>query len=208
MTKLKIANDYGNVVIADGVPPRYRHIRGKMLGKSMEAAGIPYAAAVVDFKWHKRYGGKPVISGIVVRLSDYEKALGICTEVLAKREANAEKLLKAVQKRQKKKDEEEKAYQAQVAGMLLERFPNMPEADAEHCARIATGKGNVLSPEVLHGDYPPTNPCHAAVVAYVRHNHTMYDYLLMHGMDRDEARMEIDDKITKVIEQWKEKKCS
>ena len=47
-----------------------------------------------------------------------------------------------------------------------------------------------------------------AVQAYARHRHADYDVLLMGGRDRTDARFEVQDSLTEVLDRWRETSAS
>lgn len=81
-------NEYGHVVIVNGVPGGLVHVDQPRLGPTCKKLGIAYAKAVVDWSefrsrgHHKRY---PVFSGVVIEKSDHPKLM----EALAKKAEKA-----------------------------------------------------------------------------------------------------------------------
>ena len=57
---------------------------------------------------------------------------------------------------------------------------------------IRSAAGRVLDPEAVE----------LAVAAAARHEDTRYDELLMRGVDRAQARIEVGDQVARVLERW------
>jgi len=72
-------------------------------------------------------------------------------------------------------------------------------AIAAHTSRRGSGRvgrtaaGRALEPEALN----------AAVIAAIRHRHTRYDQLLMHGYSRRDARDAVYDAVNHLLERWR-----
>ncbi len=88
---------------------------------------------------------------------------------------------------------------------IRDRYPGCPAEEAHriasHTALCGSGRigrsaaGRALDPEAVD----------LAVVAWVRHQHTAYDTLLMQGSDRLSAREMIRPEILRVLSQWSER---
>jgi hypothetical protein len=89
-----------------------------------------------------------------------------------------------------------------LTAAILQQFPGCPAQEAaaiaEHTAlrgsgRIGrTARGQTLSPDAIS----------LAVAAWVRHQHTDYDRLLMRGIERLDARASIADDVRQVLAKW------
>ena len=91
---------------------------------------------------------------------------------------------------------------AALAQVILERFPQCPRDEARriaaHTGRRSSGRigrsaaGRALDPRAVD----------LAVMAHVRHEHTNYDELLMHGTHRLDARTLVRDQLDHVLAKW------
>jgi hypothetical protein len=88
---------------------------------------------------------------------------------------------------------------------IRDRYPGCPPEEAHriagHTALRGSGRigrsaaGRALEPEAID----------LAVVAWIRHQHTAYDTLLMQGTDRPSAREMIRPEVLRVVSQWSER---
>jgi hypothetical protein len=88
---------------------------------------------------------------------------------------------------------------AQEVIRLYPRCPNLRAAEiAKHACQKYSGRvgrsamAKALDPEAIR----------LAVTAHVRHTETRYDELLMRGYDRQEARMEVLDRVQVILDRW------
>jgi hypothetical protein len=148
-------------------------------------------AAVVRFsRTRKRYERQ----GILAELDAIYKAEQECLEDSGER---ASARVRAAARRR----EDDRRLTIQMAKKITVLFPGCPtpEAIAEHTARRGSGRvGRTEAGRNLRED-----ALTAAVVAAIRHQHTGYDELLARGVDRETARRKVQDKIDKVLEQWR-----
>jgi hypothetical protein len=96
-------------------------------------------------------------------------------------------------------------YRNEFATHVLARYPNCPRdealAIAEHACLKYSGRigrsaaAKAFDPEAID----------LAVKAHVRHLHTRYDSLLARGLDRQDARFEINPDIDTVLGRWRKK---
>jgi hypothetical protein len=152
------------------------------------------------------------LSAVVVRFSRsrrrYERQ-GVLVEEDALERAEAECLADAeARARRRERDEQRRAeqdleLQAGMAREIVALFPGCPteraRSIADHAAVRGSGRvgrsagGRALRPEAIE----------LAVAAAVRHEDTRYDALLMGGVERAEARAEVRDEVTSVLEDWR-----
>ena len=91
---------------------------------------------------------------------------------------------------------------ASFARRVRELYPRTP-ADLEmeiarHACRKYSGRvGRSASAKMLDA-----SAVKLAVIAHIRHTETKYDILLSKGMERHEARSQIQGKVEDVIESW------
>lgn len=89
-----------------------------------------------------------------------------------------------------------------MAQRILGLYPACPpeEADRIACHTAVRSSGRVGRSAAARNLEP--GPLAMAVKAWVRHNHTEYDDLLMRGMERTDARRQVEDRISMVLATW------
>ena len=149
-------------------------------------------ATVVRFS---RSRGRYERQGILVESAAIEKAEAECTldaDDRAQARARAAKL-------RARQDEE---LVEQMTGRIRTLFPRCTPREARAIAThtAARGSGRVGRSEA--GRKLEERALFAAVAAAVRHNHTNYDELLASGMDRENARRRVGDKVQDTLARW------
>jgi hypothetical protein len=151
------------------------------------------SAVVVRFsRARKRYERQ----GVLVEEAALERAAEECFADAGKRLADREKAsLRRV--------EQDRDLAVRTTESILALYPGCPPAEAQaiavHTTRRGSGRvgrsaaGRALEPEALN----------AAVVAAIRHRHTRYDQLLMHGYSRRDAQEAVYDAINQLLERWR-----
>jgi hypothetical protein len=162
-------------------------IKGKRLQVTARAAGIDFKES---YYWKNSRFPKRVVAGILVSKKDEKSMLRAIAARDSKRKTAAQKTAARLAKQEK----ETQLFKAEI----LVEFCSMPDADAEECARYASAIGSARVGRSLTAE----NPARSAVVAYVRHNMTEYDSLLVSGVDREEARRIVAPKIRETLERW------
>lgn len=83
---------------------------------------------------------------------------------------------------------------------ILESFPQIPSSEVNGVLvkALEKGKGKVGRTSTLD----IASKAILAVRAYIRHQHTDYEMLLRGGMDRDEARKEVEAKVRETVKAW------
>jgi hypothetical protein len=151
------------------------------------------SAVVVRFsRARKRYERQ----GVLVEEAALERAREECDADATQRLANREK----ASLRRVKQDRD---LAVSMTESILALYPGCPPAEARaiavHTSRRGSGRvgrteaGRTLEPEALN----------AAVIAAIRHRHTRYDQMLMHGYSRRDARDAVYDAINDLIERWR-----
>ena len=150
----------------------------------------------VVLKWsraRKRYERQ----GLLVEKDAIEQAE---TECLADAELREARRLREAERRDSIDREYVKEYGERIR-LLYPRMPSGLEAKiAEHaCLKYSgrvgrSGGAKRFDPEMIT----------LSVLAHIRHTETAYDELLMRGVDRQEARGMVRDKIDRVLEKWSE----
>ena len=192
-------NEYGNVDIRKGVPSGLKYIKldqisDRKVKNRLIKNGIDICPALIGFSDSRRRGWTPDLSGYVVSKEDYNKAIKVLKQIkILPAEGKELQLKKSIEKREAK----EKQDAALFLIKIKERYPNMPDSDAEECAGWTTriGSGCVGRSTTCN------DPVRAAVVAYIRHNHTSYDDIIS-DFQRDLAREATKDDVYKILSQW------
>ena len=153
----------------------------------------PLAAVVVRFnRRRKRFERQ----GILVTAEAIAQAEVSCVEDAEHR---------AIQREQARirREDDDRDLVAQMCELIRERFPGCPiketEQIATHTARRGSGRvgrsaaGRGLDPSAID----------LAVLAWIRHQHTPYDSLLMSGHDRSTAREMIRDEVARCEFKWR-----
>jgi hypothetical protein len=152
----------------------------------------PLSAVVVRFaRTRNRYERQ----GILVTPEAIEKAEQECA-------ADEDKRMASRPMYALRREEEDRQLHEAMARAIREVYPGCPAQEAErialHAAKRGSGRigrsaaGRELDPEALQ----------LAVKAWIRHNHTGYDTLLMEGADRTVARFEVSAEIQDVLGKW------
>lgn len=96
-----------------------------------------------------------------------------------------------------------KVYIQNFAERICQLFPKCPsktaQSIAEHaCMKYSGRVGRSAAAKALD-----ENAVGLAVRAHVRHVHTAYDKLLMQGLDRTEARWQVQNRVESVLTKWR-----
>lgn len=151
------------------------------------------------------------LSAVVLKWSKTRKRnerQGLLVEEAAIAKAESECLADSdVRERQReraavRREEEDKQFIEQFAAKVRAMYPYMPQgreqAIAEHACQKYSGRvGRSASAKELDD-----KAVRLAVVAHIRHAETNYDELLMRGVDRNDARSRIKEKIDRVLDGW------
>ena len=90
----------------------------------------------------------------------------------------------------------------EVALLILEMFPGCPVHEANQIATHTAERGSGRVGRSEAGRNLAPQAIQLAVQAWIRHQHTDYDSLLMQGMERMQARSRIRDAQQNVIREW------
>ena len=150
--------------------------------------------SAVVLKWsrtRKRYERQ----GLLVEAQALAQAEGEC---LADSEVRARRREREAERRERLDHE----YVARFAEHLRQLYPGCPGGTdlliAEHACLKHSGRvGRSAAAKKLDAE-----AIRLAVVAYIRHNETNYDELLMEGYERHLAREEVRDQIDEVLGRW------
>jgi hypothetical protein len=98
--------------------------------------------------------------------------------------------------------EQDKQLVADMTAAILADYPACPPAEAAAIAAHTATRGSGRIGRSASGQSLSPNSIRLAVRAWIRHQHTDYDRLLMQGIPRDEAREMIVGNVKRVEESW------
>jgi hypothetical protein len=112
-----------------------------------------------------------------------------------------------IREARRRRDEERRAESdellaAAMEAKLLEIFPRCPEKEARTIAQHTSVRSSGRVGRSAAGRNLDEEALRMAAVAYIRHQHTEYDDLLMEGMERRLARQVVRDKIDETLARW------
>ena len=152
------------------------------------------------------------LSAIVLRFNRRRKRyerLGLLVTDSAMAEAEAS-LEKDADKREAQRaraavqrDKSDEELIAKMADLILEAYPNCPPQEANEIASHTAQRGSGRVGRSADGRSLGQNAIRLAVVAWVRHQHTNYDELLMKGIDRQSAREQIRGSAEEKLQNWR-----
>ena len=151
------------------------------------------SAVVVRFsRARKRYERQ----GILVEEAALDQAEQECSADADKRKVQREKS-EAYRKKQ------DVVLSKRMTESIMQMFPGCPPEEARSIAEHTSVRGSGRVGRTSDGRALEEEALRAAVVAAIRHKHTKYDWLLMRGVDRMEARDAVRDEINGVLERWR-----
>ena len=155
----------------------------------------PLSAIVIQFnRRSKRYERR----GILVTAAAIKKAETECLSDVEQREAAR------IRNAQRTKQEDKKLVQEMTA-IICKQFPGCPVTEAKQIAAHTAQRGSGRVGRSAAGRHLCSEAIRLAVIAYIRHNHTEYDQLLMSGYPRADARQKIYPQIKQKLNQWQNK---
>ena len=95
-------------------------------------------------------------------------------------------------------------FRGDFAAAIREQFPGCPSARADAIAYHAALRGSGRVGRSAAGRALDPDAIHLAVAASVRHVDTDYDDLLMSGVDRDDARHRVRDRVDHILATWRD----
>jgi hypothetical protein len=152
----------------------------------------PLLAVVVRFNRSRNQYQR---QGMLVTRDGLEQAEKECTADAAERAASRAQA--AV-----RRASEDVEFTRSFTEAISERFPNCPEKEARAIAEQATVRGSGRVGRCAAARELDSRAIELAVVAYIRHQHTQYDSLLMAGVERLVARSEVRAQIETVLARW------
>ena len=155
-----------------------------------------------------KYSGK---TATVVRFSKsrgrYERQ-GILVEPAAIEKAEAECTLDAADRAQartraaKLRAKQDEELVQQMTGRILTLFPRCAPREARAIAAHTATRGSGRVGRSEAGRNLQERALFAAVAAAIRHKHTNYDELLASGVDRENARRRVGEKVQDILAAW------
>ena len=97
---------------------------------------------------------------------------------------------------------EDEALTREMETRLKEMFPGCPSGEARAIAQHSSIRGSGRVGRSAAGKNLEEEALRLAAIAFIRHRHTIYDDLLMNGMDRASARQSVWGKIEKTLQHW------
>jgi hypothetical protein len=159
----------------------------------------------------RRAGKHSRLRAVVVRWSParkrYERQGTLVEEEALDRaeqecEADADQREARREREETRRGELDQKYIAEFERHLKTLFPGCPAGEARDIARHACRKhSGRVGRSAAAKEFDP-EAIRLAVIAHIRHLHTRYDELLMHGWERHEARVEIADELDTVLRGW------
>lgn len=163
------------------------------LTRRAKASGL--SAVVVRFsRARRRYERQ----GILLEEEALDRAEREC---LADEESRARRRLRE----QERRAEGDADLQVRAAAEILRRYPGCPPDRAEEIAHHAFKRGSGRIGRTATGRDLDPEALNLAVAAAVRHVDTPYDELLMGGIGRLEARVQVRAEVDKVMAGWRER---
>lgn len=152
------------------------------------------------------------LSAVVVRCSTTRKRYerqGILVEEPALADAERQCLAdEEARKRCRERDrvrraEQDLELQEMMADGIRRIFPRCPEERAESMARHSSLRGSGRIGRTAAGRALDPEAITMAVIASVRHHETVYEELLMAGVERKEARRQVQPDVRQVLDRWR-----
>jgi len=153
------------------------------------------------------------LSAVVVRFSRSRKRYerqGLLVQEAALAQAEQECLsdedLRAHRREQDalRRQEEDEELVKRMAERIRQLYPGCPAREAERIARHTAARGSGRVGRSSAGRALDEEALRLAVVAFIRHNHTNYDELMMQGVDRASARHKVSEQIDRLVSDWEQ----
>jgi hypothetical protein len=152
------------------------------------------------------------LSAVVVRWSSrrhrYERQ-GILVESAAIEQAARECLSDAAMRahhreRDQVRSDQDVQFRDEFAAAIREQFPGCPSGRADAIALHAAARGDGRVGRTAARRAVDPDAVRLAVVASVRHVDTGYDDLLMSGLDRESARVQVHQRVEDIVNAWRD----
>jgi len=116
--------------------------------------------------------------------------------------ADGDRRARQRQRAAERREGEDREYEVSVAVKLKEMFPGSPPESVERIAAWTCRKHSErVGRSAAAKEFDP-QALRLATIAHIRHEHTLYDELLMKHGDRAFARQSVRDGIEKVLRRW------
>jgi hypothetical protein len=151
------------------------------------------SAIVVRFsRARKRYERQ----GVLVEQAAFDRSVEECSADAAERLADREKAsLRRV--------EQDRDLAIRMTESILKLYPGCAPTEATAIALHTSRRGSGRVGRTAAGRALESEALEAAVMAAIRHRHTRYDQLLMHGYSRRNARDAVYDAVHHLLELWR-----
>ncbi len=153
----------------------------------------PLAAEVLEFNRRRKHYDR---IGLLVTAEAIDQAEASMDEDADSRAAQRHKAAAARAKT------DEKLVEGMTA-LILRDFPNCPPQEAHQIAAHTAVRGSGRVGRSEAGRNLDTNAIELAVIAWIRHQHTNYDNLLMTGVPRKTARDRIRSTVQQQLQKWR-----
>jgi len=101
------------------------------------------------------------------------------------------------------RQEEDRDFIAAWTQKIVQQYPGCPAAEARSIAQHTGLRRSGRVGRSAAGRELDTMAVDLAVIAHIRHTHTNYDELLMSGVERSDARIQIRNTIDRVLSEWR-----
>ncbi len=142
-----------------------------------------------------RSRGRSERQGILVEEPALAKAEEECTADAANRAR-----LREIAAKQRQADDRELVEK--MAERIQQVFPGVPPQEARSIASHTAVRGSGRVGRSAAGRALDEQALSLAVRAAIRHNHTNYDELLASGLERNEARAQVGDRVDEILGKW------
>ena len=103
----------------------------------------------------------------------------------------------------RKREQQDVELIEKVTALILADYPGCTEAEAQQIATHTAERGSGRVGRSAAGRQLDPTAIKLAVIAWIRHQHTAYDELLMDGVQRQSARNQISDTLQEVLNRWR-----
>lgn len=162
------------------------------LTRRAKAASRLWAVVVRFSRSRRRYERH----GILVEEDALERAEVACL-------ADAKARARRSERESARRREQDLDLQVRMTSEIRRLFPGCPPERAEQIARHAAARGSGRVGRTAAGRALDPQAIELAVAASVRHQETAYDELLMSGLDREAARGEVRDHVSRTLHAWR-----
>ena len=120
----------------------------------------------------------------------------------AQNESDADERAKIRERAARQREKQDDRLVKQMVELILNEFPGCPPAEAQEIAAHTAQRGSGRVGRSAAGRKLDPQTISLAVVAWIRHQHTEYESLLMYGVQRQAARQQIHNTLNDVMKRW------